>query len=94
MKIIKLKCNFCGIEFEKQLKEYNRQIKKNPNYKFYCSRRCTGKGVNVKNFINDDGNHLYISNLIPGSKKDEYSPFRIHMKSVRNRIHFVNVQLC
>jgi len=86
MKIITLKCNHCNKEFEKQLKEYNRQIKKNSNYKFYCSRTCTGKGVNVKNFITSKGNRLYTSNLVQGSKKDEYSPFRIHMKSVRNRV--------
>jgi hypothetical protein len=89
MKKIKIKCNYCGITFEKQLKEYNRQLKNKPDYKFYCSRKCTGKAVGIRNFINSDGTMKYPSNkknLLIGSNKDEYSPFRIHMKSVRNRI--------
>lgn len=41
MKTVILKCNNCNQEFEKEKKEYNRQLKKNPNYKFYCSISCS-----------------------------------------------------
>ncbi len=46
MKTIELKCK-CGKDFHKPLKEYNRQIKNNPDYNFYCSRHCCGKYINI-----------------------------------------------
>ena len=42
MKTVKLKCSNCELEFEKELKEYNRQIK-NGRSKFYCTLSCSKK---------------------------------------------------
>lgn len=42
MKTIKLKCSNCGLEFEKEFKEYKRQIKNNRS-KFYCTLSCSKK---------------------------------------------------
>jgi len=42
-KIINLTCNRCKTIFEKELKEYNRQMRKNPHYTFYCSEKCSTK---------------------------------------------------
>jgi hypothetical protein len=41
MKTIQCKCSECGAQFTKELKEYNRQLKKGRT-KFYCSLRCSG----------------------------------------------------
>lgn len=45
--MIKLKCNGCGIEIEKQLKEYTRQVKNGKN-NFYCSLMCCAKHTSKK----------------------------------------------
>lgn len=72
MKMIDLICADCGKEFQKEKREYNRQIK-NGNNRFFCSLTCVAftrnkenppKG-NVKNF-----------DPIRGKRKDEYSSFR------------------
>lgn len=42
MKITKLICNNCGVEFEKPTKEITRQIK-NGRKEFYCSLSCSAK---------------------------------------------------
>jgi hypothetical protein len=44
MKMIKLQCKGCRIIFEKQLKEYKRQIK-NKNENFYCTLKCGHKYI-------------------------------------------------
>lgn len=39
-KIIEVVCCKCKTHFVKDFKEYNRQIKRNPNYNFFCSLNC------------------------------------------------------
>lgn len=46
MKTINLTCDNCGEHFNKQLKEYNRRIKKGKN-KFYCRQSCATLHENV-----------------------------------------------
>lgn len=46
-KLITIKCDHCGIEFEKPVSEYERNIKLGRSN--YCSRSCAGKSCN-KNF--------------------------------------------
>ena len=41
MKTINCECSVCGNAFDKELKEYNRQIKIGRT-KFYCSLKCSG----------------------------------------------------
>lgn len=51
MKIIKLKCK-CGKEFDRELREYRRQIK-NGNNTFYCTLSCSGRyGKGITFFSN------------------------------------------
>lgn len=40
---IELKCNSCSAPVKKRTKEVNRQLRKNPDAKFYCSLSCSGK---------------------------------------------------
>lgn len=75
---VEIVCNNCGKEFTKAKKEYDRQLR-NGKKNFYCSRTCVGKH-NVKNLGDHGGYHFS-----GGSVKDEYSPFRPHLKRVRTR---------
>jgi hypothetical protein len=43
MKNVVLECAECNKQFDKARKEHTRQLKKNPNRKFFCSRMCSGK---------------------------------------------------
>ena len=43
-KLITVKCDCCGKEFEKPLSEYNRNVKLGRAN--YCSRACSGKMCN------------------------------------------------
>ena len=42
---VDLKCEKCGCNFQKKLKIYNLEIKRNPDHKFYCSADCAGTTV-------------------------------------------------
>ena len=46
-KLITIKCDCCGKEFEKPVSEYNRNIKLGRAN--YCSRTCSGKMCNKNN---------------------------------------------
>ena len=39
---VTLNCVKCGCTFEKWLKIYNMQLKRNPDHNFYCSKECAG----------------------------------------------------
>jgi len=39
-KVISLRCARCGVVFEKELKEYKRQLNKSPIRRFFCSLKC------------------------------------------------------
>lgn len=69
MKMIDLICVNCGKQFQKQLREYNRQIKAGKD-RFFCNLSCVASTRNKEN--PDNGNP---QNLVKRSK-DEYTPFR------------------
>ena len=84
MKTITLECSSCGKSFERVLKEYKRTNVKGGR-KPYCSLECSG---------NANHEHLKVTqwtseNAPRGKgkpfKKDEYSPYREHMRRVKNR---------
>jgi hypothetical protein len=47
MKTIKLKCDNCGQDHEKPLKEYNRRVRRGKN-KFYCCQACATVDTKTK----------------------------------------------
>tara|TARA_R110002073_G_scaffold107271_3_gene241845 strand:+ start:5518 stop:6036 length:519 start_codon:yes stop_codon:yes gene_type:complete len=80
MKTITLECSSCGKSFERALGEYKRTNVKGGR-KPYCSLKCSGKESN---------SHLekWTSETNPRGmikKKDEYSPYREHMRKVNQR---------
>lgn len=78
MKKIKLTCPICGTEYEKSKSEYERNIKL--GRKSYCSLKCVGYS-NIPH-LPKDGNPEF---LIAANKRDEFSPFRSHLKNARMR---------
>lgn len=85
-KLITLKCDCCGKEFEKPVSEYKR------NTKFgranYCSRACSGKMCNKNN--RQKGNP---SVLIPSNRRDQYTPFRYYFRNARKRFKDFDLSL-
>lgn len=79
-KLTKCICDNCGIEFEKPQSEYNRNLKL--NRRNFCSRTCTGKQI-AKNF--GDGKNRYDISKHSGNLRNEFSPFRYHLRNVRQR---------
>jgi hypothetical protein len=41
-KYISLNCAKCGTQFQKRLKVYGMELKRNPDHNFYCSKECAG----------------------------------------------------
>lgn len=85
-KLITIKCDYCGKEFEKPLSEYNRNIKLGRAN--YCSRVCSGKMCNKNN--KQKGN---ISCLNPSNRRDQYTPFRYYFRNAKKRFKDFNLSL-
>ena len=47
MQTVTITCAYCGNQKDIPLAEYNRQIKKQPDRKFFCSRSCVAKYCNA-----------------------------------------------
>lgn len=85
-KLITLKCDCCGKEFEKPISEYNRNLKLGKSN--YCSRSCSGKMCNKNN--KQKG---HASNLIPNNHRDIYTPFRYYYRNAKRRCKEFNLTL-
>lgn len=79
MKTIKLVCANCFKEFEKDIKEHRRQIKKG-NDRFFCGLSCVCQKRNEEN--PPPGNP---QNLIADNRRDEHTPFRWFVARGRDR---------
>ena len=77
MKIIQLKCEECGEEFERELKEYKRN--KKLNRKIFCNRTCQAINGNKKRTSDFYREHCYDISQHSGCRQDEYSPFRPYL---------------
>ncbi len=84
LKTVETECAGCGVRFLKSKKEYERQRRKAPGRRFFCSRRCYASSAGKGNL----GSHLGVGNaahLDPANRGDEHSPFRYFMNKARNR---------
>ena len=88
---VQLKCESCNKEFERVAAEVTRNKKK--SRRVYCSLACAGK-VTYKNCP------LQPKGVVPvslkghaGNRKDQFSPFRYHMKCVKQRDKEYNISL-
>lgn len=71
--MIELSCTNCNKLFDKEFREYKRQIKSG-NSRFFCGLSCTRKKLNEEN--PPPGN---ISNLISNNRSDEFTSFRKYL---------------
>lgn len=94
-KLITIKCDFCGKEFQKPLTEYNRCQKLGRNS--YCSRECASKGATLKRQSKPHklASDKLLEHLkhICGNKRDAYTPFRYSLRSAKRRFKDVNITL-
>lgn len=84
-KTTKVICDYCGRAFDMEIRriKYNR---KRFIYLHFCSRSCKSKHT-----LQQQPN--LTTNVIPGSKTDELSPFRNHLKRIRTRQPQTNLTL-
>ena len=84
-KLIEITCDCCGKKFLKPISEYNRNIRL--GRKNYCSRHCVGI-ANTSNlsaeWYKSECNKQNLRN-INQSSKDEYTPFKNHMRRIKRR---------
>ena len=87
-------CSVCNIIFQRSKSECYRGIKK--NRLFYCSRKCSGK-ANINNFGDRKCDIIqlqeYAKEYYNNKDKDCYTPFRQHLRSVKNRNKEHNIDL-
>ena len=90
-KLIEITCDCCGKKFLKPISEYNRNIRL--GRKNYCSRHCVGI-ANISNLSTEwcksEHNKQNLRAINPSSK-DEYTPFRNHMRRIKRRFKDYNV---
>ena len=79
MKNVELICANCGDKFQKENKEYKRQIKSG-NGRFFCGLSCVAFKRNEEN--PPKGN---TQSLAPGKLKDKYTPFRWYLLRIDYR---------
>jgi len=88
-KLITIKCDYCGKEFQKPLSEYERNQKK--GRKSYCSRECVGKGVHQtkKELPHSPASDKMKKHLkkIQGNRRDEYSSYRYTYRCIKRRFN-------
>ncbi|MFA6234097.1 MAG: hypothetical protein WC824_07900 [Bacteroidota bacterium] len=83
---IVLACAGCGELFEKPKNEWTRQIKENPDRKFYCVMSCYGKhtgGSNLGELLGQGNPNALIS--VCGNRQDKYSAFKYFTNKARRR---------
>ena len=91
-KLIEIECDCRHMQFQKPLSEYNRNIKLGRHN--FCSRSCAIKFSNsvrqkTEKMIQAQNNLKNYAN----NHKDEYSPFRYLLRTVRNRFKEFNLTL-
>ena len=91
---IKLVCDNCGKSFLRENGEYNRSVRCGRTH-FYCSRVCGS--TNPENLerlrFNQEKIKRSISGLRSDNRRDDYTPYRTHLRRVRRRKRDHDVEL-
>lgn len=83
---IKLVCDTCDVEFEKERKEYNRRIRLGKD-KFYCCQSCASRSpANIEHIKNNRSNFPVWELAESKKRHDEYSMFRPTLKTIKARV--------
>ncbi len=81
MAAVSLTCAFCLGSFEKEKKEYDRQVRRGRE-RFYCGQACSGHQHNREH--PQQGNQ---DNLVADNRRDSLTPFRWFLARARHRKH-------
>lgn len=93
MEMKKIVCSYCGTEQEKRAAEINRQLRKG-RMDFFCNGSCAGKTEeNVTRISSHNVLHRFALGNGQGPQKDEFSPFRSHLRRARQRKHVCEITL-
>jgi hypothetical protein len=87
MSTVSVQCEGCGLTFERKKGEVTRSQKL--GRQFFCSRQCLGK--NRDNSRYKDTGHP--QTLIAGNRRDDLTPFRWYMRSIRYRCQYTKKPL-
>lgn len=80
METIRLKCDICGKRFDRRKAEVTRCRKRGLERNF-CSRKCCGEGTKE----NRAKAVRVTAHLKANNRLDEFSPFRWHLRNVKQR---------
>lgn len=75
---IKLRCEMCGVEFERGIADHRSRVKRGSKV-FFCGLKCSGR-YKVRNCFKDRSSWKKT-----GKKIDELSPFRSAIKKCKSR---------
>jgi hypothetical protein len=75
---VKVKCTYCGNEFQKLKSEYNRKIKNNTT-NFFCNLKCSGHYFDTKHL--DKYRKIYSKNIknYSNNRLDEFSSIKYYL---------------
>ena len=94
-KLVTIKCDYCGKEFQKPLSEYKRSQEKGRNC--YCCRTCAAEGArNTRiNLPYKPASEKMLEHLknICGNHRDDYTPFRYSLRCAKRRFKDVDITL-
>lgn len=79
--MITLTCHYCGGQFDRRLTEHKRTVRKKRHA--FCSHSCSVTWANGQGLTNHPPGNA--ENLVPGNRRDEYTPFRYFARSAKKR---------
>lgn len=84
MKTVSLICHHdgCRSTFTRPKKEFERQ-ERNGRHIHYCSRQCAA--LSNKSFLEAGKKNGSVENLNASNRRDEFTPFRKHLRSAKAR---------
>ena len=84
IKMVIIKCSYCGKESEKRLAEINRQKKKGKQ-QFYCGLSCSGKSETNLRKLSRHRTDFPKNNPHANNRKDKFTPFRYQLGAAKKR---------
>ena len=94
-KLITIKCDACGKEFQKPLSEYKRSLSLGRHN--YCCRECVSRGTSIvrKSKPYSPASDKMKEHLkhICGNHRDKYTPFRYSLNCAKRRFKDIDITL-
>ena len=85
-KLIKIKCDYCGIDYDKPLTEYNRNLSLNRHS--FCSRNCCGSFSNK--YCSQNRTHEHLLNY---HYRKIVDPYLYYMRIIQRRFKEITITI-